>query len=79
MLQKILKWASVGYPLSSVFFIGNFVSEVRSLKHEQGTEKMPEVLYSGLGVGAFAALVAMFFIGEKLLEESNSFLSWQEE
>ena len=78
MLQKILKWASVGYPLSSVFFIGNFVSEVRSLKREQRTEKMSEVLYSGLGVGAFAALVAMFFIGEKLLEESNSFLSWQE-
>ena len=51
---------------------------MRSLKHERGTEKMPEVLYSGLGVGAFAALVAMFFIGEKLLEESNSFLSWQE-
>ena len=77
-LQKILKWASVGYQLSSVFFIGNFVSEVRSLKRERGTEKMSEVLYSGLGVGAFAALVAMFFIGEKLLEESNSFLSWQE-
>ena len=78
MLQKILKWASVGYPLIVLFFIGNFVSEVRSLKHERGTEKMPEALYGGLSVGAFAALVSMFFIGEKLLEESNSFLSWQE-
>jgi len=77
-LQNILKWASVGYPLSSVFFLGNFVSEVRSLKHESGTEKIPEVLYGGLSLGAFAAIVAVFFIGEKLLEESNSFLSWQE-
>ena len=78
MLQNVLKWTSVAYPLISVFFIANFVSEMRSLKHERGTEKMPEVLYSGLGIGTFAAVVAMFFTGEKLLEESNSFLSWQE-
>ena len=78
MLQDVLKWASVAYPLISVFFIANFVSEMRSLKPERATEKMPEVLYNGLGIGAFAAVVAMFFTGEKLLEESNSFLSWQE-
>ena len=71
MLQDVLKWTSVAYPLVSVFFIGNFISEVRSLKQERGPEKMSEVLYSGLGVGAFAALVALFFIGEKLLKENN--------
>jgi hypothetical protein len=78
MLQDVLKWTSVAYPLVSVFFIGNFISEVISLKHERGMEKMPEVLYSGLGIGTFAAVVAMFFTGEKLLKEGNSSLSWQE-
>ena len=78
MLQDVLKWASVAYPLISLFFIANFLSEIRSLKHESTAEKMPAALQSVLSLGAFAALVSMFFIGEKLLEEVNSFLSWQE-
>ena len=78
MLQSVVKWASVGYPLVSFFFIANFLSEIRSLKLERNTEKKPAMLQNVLSFGGYAALISMFFTGGKLLKESNSFLSWQE-
>ena len=77
ILQKILKWASIGYPLISIFFIGNFFDEMNSRKPVTNAEKMHEILQSALSLGSFAPAVFMFFLGEKLWTETISFLSWQ--
>jgi predicted esterase len=78
-MQKILQWASAGYTLISFLFIMNFLSEIKALKLTGENSKLPDNLENMLSSVALTGTVFMLLFGVMLLNQTNSFLSWQKQ
>lgn len=76
-LQKIVQYVSIAYTLGPVFFILNFLSELRDLKSERETYKLSKLMESLLTLGALTAFISVLILSSMLSTQSNSFLSWQ--
>ena len=78
-LQKILQWASVGYTSTPVFFILNFLSELRAIKEDRNALKLSKLQEGLLSLVGLTGFVMTIFFGGMLANQSSSFLSWQKQ
>jgi len=74
---KILQWSPIAGGLLNIFFIMNFLAEIRTLKAENtnvGRKKSLEGIFGFFAIAAFAFTIAM---GTSLLYDSHMSLYWR--
>src|SRR5688572_28900792 len=68
-----------GIRVDTIFFIMNFLSEIKVLKLTGEGTKLADNLENMLSLGALIGMVFMLLFGIMLLNQTNSLLLWQKQ
>ena len=77
-LERIIQWTSLANSLIPVWFIMNFLIELRSIKVKETHESIQKYTAYGMLIVGVLALALILFYGSKVISEKTSKTYWKE-